>query len=90
MFKLATDPPAFPCTQPSNPPKILLLNVTGKIEEKKTMNVSQIIVVTLLEERKQKKSNYDKTTTIDIWELYLSDNLLLMTTSQNGCFLLCM
>lgn len=34
MFKLATDPPAFPCTQPSNPPKILLLNVTGKIEEK--------------------------------------------------------
>jgi len=55
--------------------------VTGKIEEKKTMNVSQIIVVTLLEERKQKNNNYDKTTTIDIWELYLSDNLLLMTTS---------
>jgi len=45
------------------------------------MNVSQIIVVTLLEERKQKNNNYDKTTTIDIWELYLSDNLLLMTTS---------
>jgi hypothetical protein len=40
------------------------------------MNVSQIIVVTLLEERKQKKIM-----TIDIWELYLSDNLLLMTTS---------
>ena len=44
--------------------------------KKKTMNVSQIIVVTLLEERKQKKIM-----TIDIWELYLSDNLLLMTTS---------
>ena len=76
MFKLATDPPAFLCTySPIKPSQNFIVECDRK-NWRKTMNVSQIIVVTLLEERKQKKIM-----TIDIWELYLSDNLLLMTTS---------